>query len=57
MKLSELPTDELRRALADTERIAGRNSASARILRRELARREAAPRRTPKPRKAEGGAK
>ncbi len=39
MKLRDMPTDELRRALEATERAAGFDSHSANALRRELARR------------------
>ncbi|MEX0884992.1 MAG: hypothetical protein WD009_01005 [Phycisphaeraceae bacterium] len=43
-KLTDIPTSELRRALKATERFVGRGSASARVLRRELERRERAER-------------
>jgi hypothetical protein len=42
MQLRDMPTDELRRALSATERAAGQDSDSARVLRRELAQRERA---------------
>lgn len=46
MRLKDIPTEELRRALVATEAAAGVDSVDARILRRELeARREAARRR------------
>lgn len=40
MKIGDLTMNELRRALAATERAVGRDSPAARILRRELERRE-----------------
>ncbi len=40
MKLTEIPTADLRRILRATERAAGPDSVEARILRRELAKRE-----------------
>lgn len=39
-RLSKIPTPALREILADTEREAGPDSASARVLRAELNRRE-----------------
>ena len=41
MKLEDLTTRELRKSLADTVRLAGPESQSAKILRRELDRRRA----------------
>jgi len=40
MKLSEMSLEELRRVYAATCRVAGENSQSARLLAREIARRE-----------------
>jgi hypothetical protein len=40
--LSDLPTDVLREMLANTEKSVGRHSASARVIRRVIERREAA---------------
>lgn len=41
MKLSEIPTFYLRRHLKATEKVGGPNSVEVKILRRELARRDA----------------
>jgi hypothetical protein len=40
MDIKQIPTDQLRAMLLDTERAAGATSVSTRILRRELKRRE-----------------
>jgi hypothetical protein len=53
MQLRDMPIDELRRALAATERAAGQDSQSARVLRRELEQRERAQVTTPDPDRAE----
>jgi hypothetical protein len=43
MTLRDIPLDELQQIIHDTERLAGPDSSSVRVLRRELERRELRP--------------
>jgi hypothetical protein len=56
MKLTEVPTAELRRIVAATERVVGPNSAEVRVLKRELARRQPAKKRKAAPIQDQQGA-